>query len=55
MHIFVFACRLAVMSVTVHCLQSQAFESFLSLKRAGPDDAMNCFTQMVHTLLDLAQ
>ncbi len=39
MHVLVFACHLALMSVTVHCLQSQPVESFLSLERAGPDDA----------------
>lgn len=40
MHVLVFACHLALMSVTVHCLQSQAVEPFLNVKRT---DAMCCF------------
>ena len=43
MHVHVFACHLALMSVTVYCLQSQPVECFLSLERAGPEDALSCF------------
>jgi len=53
------ACHLADMSMTVHCLQSQAVVSFLSLKRPGPDDAMSYFilrnTKMVHNSIKLAR
>lgn len=59
MHVLVSACHLADMSVTVHCLQSQAVVSFLSLKRPGPDDAMSYFilrnTKMVHNSIKLAR